>query len=123
MYLELIKNHVTEREAQVRAEEREKVAAEMQREREDAKMISAALGAHIQADAYRSTFPDNDADAQYLKKQETWWRLMAHQWLPSNLSSDCANVAKLKVADSPAFKREIHAITEKLATYNDNRRG
>jgi hypothetical protein len=84
----------------------------------DAQLAAAmeALGAHIQADAYRSSFPDNDADAEYLRKQETWWRLMARQWLLPQISEDAAHAAKIKVANSPAFQREIHAITAKWRT-------
>jgi hypothetical protein len=82
----------------------------------DAQLAAAmeALGAHIQADAYRATFPDNDADADYLRKQETWWRLIARQWLSPQISDDAAHAAKVRVASSPAFQREIHAVAERL---------
>jgi hypothetical protein len=56
--------------------------------------IRDALGAHIQADAYRDSFPDNEADAAYNRKQETWWRLKARQWLCGADGRDCADAAK-----------------------------
>lgn len=58
--------------------------------------IKGALGAHIIADAYRDTFPDDAADAAQLRKQETYWRLMARSWLGDDLEEECHQVAKAR---------------------------
>ena len=63
--------------------------------------LREALGAHIQADAYRDTFPDDDEDAAYLRKQETWWRLAARNWLSDSLADECAFAAKKRALMLP----------------------
>lgn len=60
--------------------------------------LRAALGAHIQADAYRDTFPDNEEDGKHLRKQETWWRLTARSWLSDFETNKCAEEAKAKAS-------------------------
>ncbi len=57
--------------------------------------LRRALGCHIQADAYRETFPDSVVDAQGLRKSETWWRLMARCAvdLDSELADACGSAA------------------------------
>ena len=62
--------------------------------------LMKAVGAHIQADAYRDTFPDDEKDAAFLRKQETWWRLTARSWLGDELANACAQKAKDEVADT-----------------------
>lgn len=61
--------------------------------------IKDALGAHLQADAYRDAFPYDDEDAAYLRKQETWWRLKARQWLSDAEASECLSRAKARAID------------------------
>lgn len=56
--------------------------------------LKIAYGCHVQADAYRDTFPDNEEDAKYLRKQETWWRLTARAKAGEALESECADAAK-----------------------------
>jgi hypothetical protein len=60
--------------------------------------LRQALGAHIQADAYRDDVPDNTHDAAYLRKQETWWRLTARGWLAEDDARVCARDAKDRAA-------------------------
>lgn len=61
--------------------------------------LRQALGAHIQADAYRDDVPDNDQDAAHLRKQETWWRLTARGWLTEDDTRSCAADAKVRATD------------------------
>lgn len=62
--------------------------------------IKEALGAHLIADGYRDAFPDDAADAKHLRKQETYWRLKARQWLMSDADADdCVQRATKRVAD------------------------
>lgn len=64
--------------------------------------IRDALGAHLQADAYRDTFPDSAVDAAYLRKQETWWRLKARQWLSDGDAFACLEAAKVRaIGETP----------------------
>lgn len=79
---------VTEREAGNRLVDR------MTPLQEENMRLRQALGAHIQADAYRDTFPDDAKDAAYLRKQETFWRLTARGWLEGDDSDICAQAAK-----------------------------
>ena len=78
--------------------------------------IKEALGAHLQADAYRDTFPDNEADAAYLRKQETYWRLKARQWLSSADERECLDRAKDRVASEPEHKAMIDKARASLAS-------
>ena len=59
--------------------------------------LREAVGAHIQADAYRDSFPDDDDDAAYLSKGETNWRLTARAWLDEATLDQCAQAAKKRV--------------------------
>lgn len=77
--------------------------------------IMEALGAHIIADSYRDTVPDDDHDAAYLRKQETFWRMTARAWLCDADSEKCHAKAKHRMADSPEFKAQLEAIRAKLA--------
>lgn len=56
--------------------------------------LRQALGAHLQADAYRDTFPDNAEDAKQLRKSETMWRLTARGWLTEADESASLQAAK-----------------------------
>ena len=58
--------------------------------------LKEALGAHIQADAYRDSFPDDDRDVEHNRKQETWWRLKARQWISNAVERECAERAKAR---------------------------
>ena len=69
--------------------------------------LRQAIGAHIQADAYRDTFPDSEDDAKYLRRQETWWRLKARQWLSEAESARCAAAAKYRAADEHPLAERI----------------
>lgn len=77
--------------------------------------IKEALGAHLIADGYRDAFPDDEHDAAYLRKQETFWRLTARAWLCDVDATLCRDKAKTRMADSPEFKKQIDAIRAKLA--------
>lgn len=57
--------------------------------------LKTALGAHLRADAYRDTFPDDKQDADYLLRQETWWRLKARQWISRfpELEKECLRLS------------------------------
>lgn len=69
--------------------------------------IAEALGAHLIADAYRDTFPDNEQDAKHLRKQETFWRLTARAWLLDADAERCHEKAKQRMANSPEFKMHM----------------
>ena len=71
--------------------------------------LREALGAHIQADAYRDSFPDDEEDARYLRKQEAFWRLAARSWIDERLSGECAQVAKERYVQSPEFQAKMAA--------------
>lgn len=58
------------------------------------KILKIAMGMHVNADAYGSTFPDNTDDAKYLKKQETYLRLSARNLISENLSWECHEAFK-----------------------------
>lgn len=77
--------------------------------------IKEALGAHLQADAYRDTFPDDAADAAYLRKQETYWRLKARQWLLDADARECLDRAKARAMDEPEHKSMIEKMRASLA--------
>jgi hypothetical protein len=77
--------------------------------------IKEALGAHIIADSYRDTVPDDEQDASYLRKQETFWRLTARAWLCDVDTTLCHDKAKTRMADSPEFKKQLDAIRAKMA--------
>lgn len=72
--------------------------------------IMEALGAHIIADSYRDTYPDNEQDAAYLRKQETFWRLTARAWLCDTDTEKCHQKAKQRMAESPEFRARLDAI-------------
>ena len=74
-----------------------------------------ALGAHIMADAYRDTFPDNDEDAAYLRKQETFLRLKARQWLSEAEAARCSALAKTRLADEPPMRDALNRAREALS--------
>ena len=61
--------------------------------------LRQALGAHMQADAYRDDFPDNEQDAKSLRKSETWWRLTARGWLVGDDDDRCLQLAKQRAID------------------------
>jgi hypothetical protein len=76
--------------------------------------IEAALGAHLIADSYRDTFPDSSEDAKYLRKQETFWRLKARQWLTDSDEDRCHQKAKERRACEPDFKSEMQEIRKRI---------
>ena len=61
-------------------------------------LLKVAMGMHINADAYSSTFPDNDEDSKYLKKSETYLRLSARNLLPEDFSWECHEAYKAYAA-------------------------
>lgn len=61
-----------------------------------------ALGAHVQGDGYADAIPDNDEDAKYLRRQETWWRLTAKQWAGEALVDLAAQAAKARAIKEKA---------------------
>lgn len=61
---------------------------------EELKLLKIAMGMHINADAYSSTFPDNTNDGKYLKKQETYLRLSARNLISEELSWECHEAYK-----------------------------
>mgnify|MGYP001271641747 CR=1 FL=1 len=77
--------------------------------------IMEALGAHIIADSYRDTFPDDEQDAAYLRKQETFWRLTARAWLCDGDSEKCHTKAKQRMKASPEFQAQLEKIRSRLA--------
>lgn len=77
--------------------------------------IAEALGAHLIADAYRDTFPDNEQDAKYLRKQETFWRLTARAWLSDADAERCHAKAKERMSESPEFKAQLDRIKARRA--------
>ena len=77
--------------------------------------IKEALGAHLQADAYRDEWPDNAEDAAYLRKQETYWRLKARQWLLGDEASECLQRAKDRAANEPEHRAMIEKMRASLA--------
>lgn len=80
------------------------------------RVLREALGAHIQADAYRDSMPDSDEDARFLRKQETWWRLTARSWLDEALASECAEAAKRRVIASPEHQAIVKAALARLSS-------
>ncbi len=78
--------------------------------------IKEALGAHIIADAYRDTFPDDDQDAKYLRKMETYWRLKAKSWLSVNDADLCHAKARDRALDEPEHKAMVERMKSKLPT-------
>jgi len=56
--------------------------------------LKSALGYHINADSYASTFPDDEQDEASLRKQETWNRFTARTLIDEKLESEC--VEKMK---------------------------
>lgn len=76
--------------------------------------IKEALGAHIIADAYRDTFPDSDEDAAYLRKQETYWRLLARSWLVGSDESLCTQKAKYRASDDPRVREQLDQVRASL---------
>lgn len=76
--------------------------------------IKEALGAHIMADAYRDTFPDDEQDEKYLRKQETYWRLKARQWMTTNDAELCHQKAKARAANEPEHRALVERIKAKL---------
>ena len=77
--------------------------------------IRAALGAHVEADAYRDSIPEDDQDAALLRQQETWWRLTARSWLDEDTASACARAAKERVAASPEHQAVIAGLRAALS--------
>lgn len=82
-------------------------AALIRQQQAEIARLRGAMGAHIQADAYRDAFPDDEQDAAYLRKQETWWRLTGRSWLDEDTASACARAAKERVAASPEHQALI----------------
>ena len=74
------------------------------------------MGAHIQADAYRDTFPDGEEDAKYLRKQEAHWRLTAHAWLSEEAAWRCAEAAKKRAVAEEGGADAIFAGTNTPAS-------
>jgi hypothetical protein len=72
--------------------------------------LRAALGCHIQADAYRDSFPDDEQDAACNRKSETWWRLMARCVVPQDdpLHEACS-VAAMSIPEVAARRDAIIA--------------
>lgn len=70
-------------------------------------VLREVLGAHIQADAYAQEIPEDEQDALYLRKQETWWRLTARAWMELEDIRPCAEMAKKRVGDSPEWQAEL----------------
>lgn len=68
-------------------------------------LLKIAMGMHINADAYSSTFPDNNEDAKYLKKSETYLRLSARNLLPEDFAWECHEAYKAYAA--PEILREL----------------
>lgn len=56
--------------------------------------LKTALGYHLNADAYASTFPDNPIDERYLNKSETWNRLQARVIISPELAAECSRLMK-----------------------------
>ena len=67
--------------------------------------LKIALGYHINADAYRDTFPDNEADAKQLSRSETWHRLKARSMISDRLAAECGDAMKAHAsAEMPPLK-------------------
>lgn len=62
--------------------------------KEDNAALKIALYHHINADAYASTFPDDESDSKALKKQETWNRLQARTFISDSLEEECSQEFK-----------------------------
>ena len=73
--------------------------------------LREALGAHLIADGYRDEFPDDEDDAKYLRKSETYWRLSARKWTDDELAYSCALVARKR---GVAEDTNLQAILEKI---------
>lgn len=72
--------------------------------------MRGALGAHAQADAYAGSFPDDDADAKYLRKQEVFWRMTAKKWLDYETFGP---EAKARMMNDP----EVKAVHKRLSSF------
>lgn len=62
--------------------------------RAENRLLKIALGYHLNADAYGSTFPDSEADRKALSKSETWNRLKARSLLSETLAAECNHLMK-----------------------------
>ena len=71
--------------------------------------LRTIVGLHINADAYRDTFPDDDEDAKQLRESETWHRLQARSLLTDQDESNCEEAAKNWLRERPEFQASIEA--------------
>jgi len=78
------------------------------------KILKSALGYHINADAYRDSFPDDEADAASLKKQETWNRLTARSLLTEDMEEDCNRFMKDHAMSQPDMVETVRAAQASL---------
>lgn len=80
--------------------------SELSQLRAEANVLKSALGCHFEADAYRDTFPDNEDDKKYLRKQETFWRIIGRNLVSYKLKQECCEAAK-KVSIKTPTEREV----------------
>lgn len=57
----------------------------------------AALGAHVQANAYANSFPDDAEDLADNRRQESYWRNVADRWAGEAFLNECAQAAKDRI--------------------------
>lgn len=65
-------------------------------------LLKTALGYHLNADAYASTFPESEADAKSLSRSETWNRLQARAIISPELAAECSSLMSQHAAEKNA---------------------
>lgn len=77
--------------------------------------LKTALGYFMNAEAYRSTFPDNDEDAAQLRKSATWNEITGRNFLTDKDQFECSEAMKKHVSEQPEFKKTMDDLATKLS--------
>lgn len=119
IHITVVPDSIAERDARIHTlqqlrEHECRVFDELVEERD---RLRIALGYFLNGEAYASTFPDNDMDADNLRKCATENRLIASRILTSKDQAESSEAMKRHAADQPRFKAQMAAILKRLSEH------